>query len=339
MIMRTFKKALCLCLALLLCLPLLACSGCNKMEKKVATCAGYDVRYEELYYLVSLHKQIMKKNYGAHIFDTPESAEQYRAELEAAVLEDLKENYAVLAACNHYLPELEIDSEEIQAQVDAFIKDSASAFNSEKEFFEASEQYYNMTEGFIRFSTAVSVMEDRLRVELAARGLFFADSQREEFFTWIREGNGAYVQHLFIRNDPGERIEDNRAIAEEARELLNKGELTPREAIGSAKYNQDPGNTAPYYVVKDVYDPVLEEAALSLSQKPGGWVSDIVETGEGFYVFIRVDDSDDLLDLKLSSLLSSYQWAKTEEIKNTFRDSLVFEWTRFGKKLDWLEIE
>ena len=337
--MRTFKKALCLCLAILLCLPLLACSGCNKMQKKVATCAGYDVRYEELYYLVLLHKEIMKNNYGAHIFDTPESAEQYRAELEAAVLEDLKENYAVLAACKYYLPELEIDSDEIEAEVDAFIKESAAAFNSEKDFFEISEEYYNMTEGFIRFSAAVSIMEDRLRAELATRGMFFADNQRTEFFNWIRKGNGVYVQHLFIRNDPGENLDDNRAIAEEVRALLNRGEITVNEAIGSARYNQDPGNTAPYYIVKDVYDPALEAAALSLVERPEGWASDIVETDEGFYVFIRIDDTDELLDFKLSNLLSSYQWAKTEEIKNTFRDGLVFEWTKFGQKLDWLEIE
>ena len=68
-------------------------------------------------------------------------------------------------------------------------------------------------------------------------------------------------------------------------------------------------------------------------------MSDVVETDAGFYVFIRIDDDDDLLNAKLSSLLSSYQWAKTEEIKNTFRDGLVFEWTKFGKRLDWLEIE
>ena len=337
--MRTIKKMLCLCLALLLLCPLLACSGCGKMQKKVATCEGYDVRYEELRYLVLLNKSLLESTYGEHIFQTPESAEQYRAQLEAAVLEDLKENYAVLAACNYYLPELKIDSDEIEAQVDALIKSAADQVGGEQIFYDLSEQNYHMTKGFIRFSAAVSVMEDKLRQELAARGMIFADNQRVEFFDWIREGNGVYVQHLFIRNDPGERIEDNRALAEEARELLRTEEITIREAVGSAKYNQDPSNTIPYYLIKDVYDPALEAAALPLIDKWEGYVSDVVETDAGFYVFIRIDDDDDLLNAKLSSLLSSYQWAKTEEIKNTFRDGLVFEWTKFGKRLDWLEIE
>ena len=310
------------------------------MEKPVATFGDYEVLYEELRYLVLTQKDIMKATYGETIFDTPESAESYRSELERTVSEKLKENYVVLAACNHYLPDLKMDDDTVTNAVEDFIADAAKQAGDEETFFAMSESYY-MTENFIRFTAAVSIMEDLLRQELAKRSdfeTFFADTEEQQFADWIRAGNGVFVQHIFVRNDIGEDVAQNRLIAEDAREQLSSGALTVKEAVGSSVYNQDPSNTAPYYLIRDVYDPALEDAALAL--QADGDVSSVVETEEGFYVFVRMEDPEELiLGQKLSTLLSSHQWSRTEHIKDTFRDSVSFEWTDFGSSLDWLTIE
>ena len=337
--MRNIKKWLSLSLAILLCLACFV-SCAKKNEKPIATFGEYDVLYDELRYLVLTQKDIMKATYGETIFDTPESAEAYRDELEEAVLDKLEQNYVVLAACKHYLPDLKIDDETVTDAVDDFIADAAQQAGDEEAFFEISASYH-MSESFIRFTAAVSIMEDLLRQELSKRSdidNFFANTEQEQFADWIRSGNGVYVQHIFVRNDSGESVEENRNLAKEAREKLINGSLTISQAVGSAVYNQDPSNTSPYYLLRDVYDPALENAALALKQN--GDVSDVVETENGFYVFIRIEDKEELiLNQKLFTLLSSHQWSRTEQIKETFRDDVDLEWTEYGNSIDFLTIE
>ena len=145
-----------------------------------------------------------------------------------------------------------------------------------------------------------------------------------EFSEWLSNGNCVYVQHLFIRNDKGESVEENRALAQQAREKLLSGEASINTLVGSATYNQDPSNTTPYYLVKGIYDKAMEDAALALTDE--GSVSNVVETDEGFYIFVRMNDETNSLQSKLTDLLSSYQWAHTERIIASFREKLSFEW-------------
>ncbi len=336
--MQILKRTIAVLLLLALCVPILSCANC-KMEKPVATCAGYEILYEEVRYLTLNQKELMKKTYGAHIFDTPESAESYRAELEAAVEEMLKDSYAVLAACNYYLPNVKINDDSIQDEVDRYF----DQIEDQKAYFKAAEEMY-MTENFVRFNMAVAIMKERLRAELGARDICFADNLQEAFFSWIRGGNGAYVQHIFIKNDEGESIEDNRTLAQKIANQLSSGELSLAEAVGSAVYNQDPANLTPYYILRDndydaLNNKVLEEAALSLASAPAGTVSAPIEADNGFYVFYRVEDSDILLRSKLEELLDQHQKSITERVIAEFAKGLVIEWNDYGKELDLLEIE
>ncbi len=333
---KTLSRILALLLALL-CAGFVACS--DEMEKPVATFGEHEVQYGELRYLILTEKDAMMREYGESIFATPESAAPYLEEWRARVSDKLREHYAVLAACAHYLPDLHIDDDIVQDTVDELISDAEDDAGGKDLFYEMSAQYY-MTESFIRFSTEISVMEDLLRQELAGRAEienFFADSENLAFTDWILAGNGVYLQHIFVRNDVGEDKEENRRIAEEARVGLANGTLSLRDAVGSAFYNQDPSNSTPYYLVRDVYDPALEQAALALRE--AGDVSPVVEVEDGYYVLVRLaDEGNAVLGRTVSTLLSSHQWARTEAIVATFRESVTFEWTDFGRELDWLTV-
>ena len=315
---------------LLLVAPLSGCA--NEMERCVAVCNGYDVLYEELRFVVMTQKGEFAERYGTDVFSTPENIEKYRSEFEAAVTERLKENYAVLAACAHYLPDLELDDDAIETAVDQMMESTIAQMGGQSIFDEYADMNFT-TEHFMRFTLAVYEMEKMLLRELAARGEFFSEAQMTEFSEWLNNGNCVYVQHLFIRNDAGESVESNRATAQEARQKLLSGEAGINTLVGNATYNQDPTNTTPYYLVKDVYDKALENAALALTDE--GSISEIVETDEGFYIFVRMKDEQNTLESKLSELLSSYQWAHTERIKETFRASLDFEWK---EEIDFLSI-
>ena len=83
---------------------LTAAVSCRSKQEKleqtvVGTCGGHDVLYEELRYVTLTYKEMFESTYGEGIWDTPESAEKYRAELEETVMAMLCNNYAVLAAC------------------------------------------------------------------------------------------------------------------------------------------------------------------------------------------------------------------------------------------------
>ena len=342
--MKIRSRAAVLILAVLLLIPMLCACSEEEPQKAfpIGRAAGYTVRLDELRFVTLSEKTKLEKIYGEGIWEDPATAEQYRAELEAAVWDMMLNNYAVLEACRQYGISLDlIDGEDIQSKVDAAVQDAISQCGGQAGF-EAYLKATNMTEGFLRFSLAVTEMEDELRYRLTGElGLIESDSDR--FMTWMQDGNAVYVQHVFIENDAGESVESNRALAERVRGQLISGEKTVEELIGSA-VNEDLSNFSPYYVVRDVYEQATEDAVLPLCGAGTGAVSEVVETDRGFYVFVRMEESFDAdgvnltMRAKADSLLTSYQWAKVEEYVAAARVNVSIELNAFGQTLDLLQI-
>jgi hypothetical protein len=196
-----------------------------------------------------------------------------------------------------------------------------------------------MTESFMRFSLPVTEMEYELYYTLTDDLGVIMDDQ-ETFLEWLEDGNCAYVQHLFIRNDPGDSVEENRAIAESSREQLLKCldyEAELKKLLGSAKTHEDTAIMTPYFVVQDAYSEDITSAVLKMN-RPGD-VSEVVETEDGFYVFVCMEYKTDTLLLQLPSLLHSYQWAKVQEEIDRSREGLAIELNEYGKSIDLLEIK
>lgn len=340
--MKPIKKILCTILVLCLLLSLVSCaSEWEKEGKKViGTCGDYEVLYEELRFVTLQYKDVLAAKYGEQIWDTPESAEKYRAELEETVWNVMLNNYTVLFACNAYrLTKKDLESDAIQDAVDEQIDEVIDEVGG-KEAFETFLRKRYLTENFMRFSLAVTEMEYELYYVLTDDLGDAVMRDKDAFYDWLVEGNYSYVQHIFIRNDAGDDIDENRALAEQVRQnLIASGDATKMigKYIGNATYNEDAENTAPYYVVKDVSEEVLEDAALSLTIT--GQVSPVVEAENGFYVLVRMKETTEDLMLRLSDLHYSYQWAKVEETVQSFRDSVKIELNDFGKSIDLLKIE
>lgn len=341
--MRRIKKIFCLSLALLLLFPTLCACKSDKWDKegkkKIGECAGYDVLYEELRFVTLYYKDSFEATYGEGIWDDPATAEQYRAELEATVWEMMLNNYAVLAACAQYrITRKDLESDVIQKAVDEQINTAIEEAGGAEAFQTMLKNNY-MTENFMRFSLAVTELEYELYYTLTDDLGVIMDDQ-ETFLDWLENGNCAYVQHLFIRNDPHDDVEANRALAESARQRLLSSADREQEMelmIGNAQTNEDTAVMAPYFVVRDVYTKEVTDAVLKL--KNGGDVSEVVETDDGFYVFVCKSYKPDTLMLQLNNLLNSYQWAKVEEEVNRHREGLSITLNEFGKSIDLLEIK
>ena len=336
--MKAYKRILITILGALLCLT--ALSGCSSAQTKqeqrvIGTCAGYDVLYEELRYLTLTYKQIFEAQYGAGIWDDPTTAEQHRAELEETVWRLILNNYAVLAASDKYLPQTNaIQNDSIQEAVDGMIEEMIESCGGKKEF-RRELKTMNATENLLRFTFGVAQLENELMYALSVDWqLFMGDSQK--FYNWLQEGNAVYVQHIFIENDAGEDVEENRRIAEDVRLKLLTKEVTLAQMIGSA-LNEDYQNAAPYYVVREVYKPEIEEQVFSLFA-PGD-VSSVVETDTGFYVFVEVEETEGTLENQLNNLFTSYRAAKTEDVVEEFKENLVLELNEYGRSIDLLTIQ
>ncbi len=329
--MNRYTRALLLLLTLALMIPVLA--SCKSEEEKlweteIGTCSGQKVYYDELRYVTMTYKDMFTAEYGVN-WDDPAQAAQYREELERTVWDMMLNNYAVLATCGVYMPEVPMDDKSIKAAVDADIEEYIASYGGEEGFREAMSKLY-MTERFVRFNLTVAQLENELFYVLTDDlGLIVDDLNT--FEAWLVDGNAVYVNHIYISNDPGDSVEENRALAEETRRQLASGEKTLSEIINS-RVNEDLTNTAPYYIVRDVYIEEMESAALSLDRV--GAVSEVVEVEGGFYILVRQEDSEVILKQKSAALLNSYQWAKVEEEVKKYRPTIQIELNDFGKGID-----
>lgn len=318
---------------LLLLLPLTACSDA-RMKKVIGTCAGVEVLYEELRYVAMTNRALMQETYGKDIWTKPELIEKYRPELERTVWSSMVNNYAVLALCQEYgLSADTLNDKSIQDAVEADIREAISQYGGKEAFRQALQAQY-MTEDFVRFSRAVAQLENELLYVLTDDlGVIMDDLST--FVEWLEAGNCVRVQHVFIRNDSEDSVEDNRATAESIRQQLLQG-----ESIGTfinSKINEDYYNTAPYYIVRDVYIERLERAAFSLHYE--GAVSEVVEVDDGFYVIVRMEDSTATLYSSAQTLLQSYQWARLEKMVEEKKEGLAIELNEYGKSLDLVTLD
>lgn len=333
------KKTLRIAAAVLAIVMLLtaAVSCRSKQEKQeqrvVGTCGGFEVLYEELRYVTLTYKEMFESTYGEGIWDTPESAEKYRAELEETVMAMLRNNYAVLAACAYYMPDATLDNDTIQKAVDREVEDARAEYGGDAEFEKAMEEMH-MTEHFLRFCIGVAELENELKFVLTD-DLGIIESEEDAFAAWLDEGNCVYVQHVFIRNDEGDEPSANLELAQEVRRMLIQG--TDIGEIINSSVNEDTTNTAPYFLVRDVYTQELEDAALSLHED--GAVSRVADSGEGYYVFQRIPYEKSLLTKQIPELLYSWQWARVEDLVNGYKEDLKVELNEYGKSLDLLTIE
>ena len=332
--MKKLGKIISLCLAVAILLFCVSCSSeKRKQQKVIGTCAGYEVLYEELRYVTLQYKDMLESTYGDGIWDNPETAEQYRAELEAAVWSNMLNNYAVLAACGaHGITEEDFENEAIVAAVDQQIEEVVKAYGGEDGFEKALDEMY-MSEHFMRFYLTVAQLENEL-LHVLTEDLRMIEHDIGAFMDWLEEGNCVYVQHVKISNDEGDDIEANRAAAEEVRQKLLSG--TEIGSIINSAINEDLQNTQPYYIVREVYTPEMEAAAFALTEV--GDVSEVVETESAFYVLLRMVEDETTLLSKVDSLLTSYQWAKTEAYIETYKTNLQIELNDYGKSIDLLEI-
>lgn len=327
------------CALVLLLVSLLLLTSCSTSSKPiestelemtvVGTCEGFDVYYDELRYVTLSYKDIMESYYGKGIWDDPTTAEQYLPELREHVMKNLTANYAVLAHCQTFM--IDIEAEPIQEAVQDSIDTMVAEIGGRETYRAALAEMY-LTDRLVRFTLGTDYCQTELMYAMMDIELIIADQL--EFLTYAQEGGFCAVYHVYIANDEGESVEDNRKKAEEALAKLRSG-TEMKKMLGSI-YNEDVYLVSdPYYFTRGEYDEVYEEVAFDLEI---GEISDIVQTEDGFYILQRQPLDQDYLVGNLTELMQRYQYACVESLVRDLQKEITVELNDFGKSLDLLAI-
>lgn len=340
--MSKFLRTLSCILVCVLLLPTLG--GCSQNKQVIATCGEYEIYYEQLRFATLNFKLELDELYGdgdstnGTIWDDPTLAAKYKPMLEERVWGLMRDNYAILSACAAYgIGKDVMEGDAVKAAVEKQMEDLRNYHGTYAAYEEAIEASF-MTEDVFRFYFAIEEMKTLLYAAMKDKKEFTTDE--EAFHKWLLEGNCAYVQHVMREVSEGDDKAVERIFIEDMYDTLTAFGVDPIEKLPTlinSIMHEDPTNTAPYYLVRGVHDDKLVDASLALEEV--GDVSTIIELENAFYILVRMEDEEDTLSSKLTTLLNDYQWSVVGDRVEEAKQSLQFEKTDFYNGLDLLAIE
>lgn len=314
-------------------LALLMLVGCGKVTPiepteadlaVVMQAAGYDICYDEVRYYTCNLKAQMASYHNADIWADEATAAPYLDELKQGVIDMGRYNAAVLSLCAEF--GISIDETAIQNDVQAEVEALVEECGSMKKYRAALEEYY-MTDRFFRYATGVTRCETELYHVLLDLGLLDnSDEAAEAFFAsddFIR------TLHIYIGNDEGDSVEDNRAKAEAVLADLKAGERF-NTLIGRHSEDFYMTTTNGYYFTRGEMDEVYEAAAFALAENT---YSDVVETDSGFYIIQRLPKDPDYIDRNFEDFKHQYLSALFYNMIEERRNSITVTETEYGSSL------
>lgn len=375
MIKNTYRSGICRAasafIAMLLILTMLqSCSpksvfdGVKSSEDElrvVGTVQHYEVCYDELYYLIMACSSIMTNKYGDDIWKSEETAAQYDEELREMVLERITSNYAILLLAEEYGFKNALENKNavkyVNAQIESLLYAIATNNGIEVTFKEnasgsitynykgdgrkkATEIFHKMleneylTERVMRLTLGVEYAFDKLSNILTGEKneiIFSAEDIEEYMFS----DKFIATRHIFVENNKGESVEDNRLIAEDLLAQYKSG-TSMDELIGS-KYNEDVNMTSPlgYYFTYGEMDEKYEAAAFALKV---GEVSEVIETDSGFFIIERLEKSSTYMLGNLEAFANQITYALINQKIKVFQDTISITMNEFGSSIEFYKI-
>ncbi len=311
-------------------------------RKVVATCNGYDILYEELRFVTLFYKDMLADTYGTHIWDDPATAEQYRAELEELVHDNLNQNYIVLSTCRNL--GIVTEGSTIDDYVDDQMAELKDSFGSKDEYRAWLDEHW-MTEHYMRFSISVSYLESAIHYTLLDNNLYSYTTQNIGDFIDFVENSGHFVRtiHVYIENvdgeDPAENLAKAQAISDELQAIEDPNERRSRmsEYIGSS-LNDDLHSVSSngYYFTQREMDETYEEAAFGLEI---GEVSEPIVCSGGNFVMMRLALESDYIMENVQTLLNNYHSVSLGIYEEQFIPDCTVTFNDYGKSIDLVAMQ
>ncbi len=321
--MKSNRKTRLICLCLII-LTVVACfSGCKARPLTppdgalniVGTVGGYDVTYEEFYFLA--------RNYN--------SEDITAEELFDTVAENITANYAILSLCDE--AGVTYDEDELEDAVDDYMKQMIDDdFGGSRKNYTSALSADHMTDHYVRFTVRTDLLYAKLATALVTNGEISANDS--EITEYIKE-NFVRTWHVMIADESGAEQSAKDALSD-----LESGRATMHELIGST-LNDDlliPGEG--YAFARGSMDEKYEEAAFSLTV---GEYSDVIksrgELGTGeyvdcYYIIQRLPLDDEYIEKNFSTLCETYETSVVAGRLASRKTELEFVPNEYAKSLD-----
>ena len=315
----------------------------------------YEVCYDEYRYVVLSCRDIMAAKYGDDIWKDEAVAATYEDELCEMVAQKITANYAVLTLCDDYgytdaltnknaVKEVNMQIEEllcmyayqngIEVEVseksDGTLRYKYEAGGVDKvyKYFREDLAYSYLTERVMRLTLGVEYAFEALISVLTAEKneVIYLDEDIEEF---MHSDSFICTRHVFIENEAGESVEENRATAEKVLEMYRDG--ASMDSLIGSKYNDDV-TTSYYgaYFTRGEMDKVYEDAAFALKV---GEVSEVIEAENGFYIIERCEKSTEYMLENFETFADQITYAIVNDMVRERQAELSIELNEYGTSL------
>lgn len=340
-------KRISIALALLICLTsILSSCGVKPIKSTeeeaavVGTIGKYDVKYEELRYLVLNYKKDMALKYGEDIWTDPAKAESYRSELWDQVSRQIvSDYYAVQAMADYYYvgggAEAMMNEEAILNAVQEKVEEAVDECGSVRKYKKMlSEQY--LTDSLFRFYIAAETCATELFFILA-QDLGEIESDNEYIKDYMHSDGFIRTNHIFLKGVSAE----NRALAEQLYSEIKSSSNPEMELIMlKGRYCADYTMTTIHgkYFARYTsdYGDDYELAAFDLRENE---LSGIVESYDGYYIIIRLPVEEDYLTANFDDFKDDIMGSEFNKRLAEYKEDLKFELNDYGKSINILEIE
>ncbi len=353
---------------IMLALPLVGCADTTRLykidptddEKRVVGAVGdFDIYYDELRYLTLTYRDQLADKHGKDIWKTAESAAPYIEELRTLVYESITANYAAMtlaeqngiSADNGAVEKYtKVKLDEIAANLTLMLMSSHGSSQDKNDTAPVDDDYtpsddevnqayrdqlaaMYLSDRYVRFTFSVDGCIEQLVIKYEKDGkLYTSDEDVEKYI----KSKFCRTLHVFVRNDKGESIEDNRARAEEVLAELEGGKSF-NSMVGS-KYNDDLMTTTVHghYFGRGEMDAAYEDAAYALEL---GEHSGVIETEAGFYIIKRLPLEDDYINTYFEELKSQYKYSVVNSDIAEVRRELTFLPNELGSSIELWSIK
>ncbi len=308
---------------------------------------GHKVKYEELKYVTYVIKEQYREKYGDDIWDSEESAAKYRDQLEADVIDALKEIYATLIICDEVgVKENNQDAKDyVQAQLEDIVaKDFSGDFDAYKDYLAKN----NLTDAFMRFKTKTLYLDLQAKNKMITDGnerIKYTDANAQDFINYVLSSDDFFRTIHIYYEKTGDEAAD-KAKLDEAEAIISElnGITDTDERYNEMKYyighNGDyksgyvTDTLAGFYITCGVMGDEYDAAANSIEE----YGVALVETDYEYFVIMRMPKSIDDVKNNYDNIISYYHEKVYFDYKNEIIATVEFEPNDYYKSLDIVNI-
>ncbi len=308
--------------------------------KIVGKIGKYEVRYEELRYIVLNHKVDMALEFGENIWT--EKPEEYEAELIKRVNETIVSDYYALQAMADYYyvgggAEGMMNEEPILDAVQETVELAVDECGSKNKYKKMLEDQY-LTDYLFRFYNSLEECATEL-FYILSQDLGIIDGSEEYITEYMNSGKFIRTNHIFLKG----ATEENLALAETLHKQIEECDRESRElelimlkGIHCSDYTMTTRHGKYFARYTSDYSDEYELAAFELGV---GSLSDIVKTPEGYYIILRLELEEDYMKQNYEDFRADIMGSEFNVNLAEFKKDLVFELNDYGKTIKYLEIE